>query len=706
MKKFYRALAILGTVCLMAASVACRTGNSMESEASVSQTVSDTAGSEGATSTFVDSDKTQGVTGNSTLPSGLVGSASSTKTGIKDQTPATTRNTSATSYKENGDTSYSITMKGLSPNTLYSVSKDVLIGAKNIMGHDILRLFVSLQGLINRDFKKNSIALIIEPYDSSETFWINYISKSGAPLHGMVKKKISSLTEFLDVFKNQLISCGMVTWDPNVPSTSNVAATICGLDGYLPVKYEDNYGSLMVMLKELGVKVKLNLKGKFTGKGIINGTKIASTGSAKCDAYLWAMDKYMARCSTKYMLYMADGASCTADNIIYQKDSCSKDPFGAVNLVSHDYGIARRAFFFDLSPVSSEAPCDDRNQKIGTDLKTMQRLFTRRYELAGGNFGCMVGFPPWQLKYSKHNSWGSVADTTLESLFVQECTKYNMYLDVSCTQINTSIYCHYPLRTSYSNGSKAVSEKFNNKTIYIYYHLGDYDAAGWVTTHMLRAYQDSSRGKIPLTWAINPGMSDRIPMAFDYFYSNLTAADTICASDSGVGYFSPQCLFQDDSLVDGRSMPDGNQKLIAASKPYFKKFDMDVVSFIIGQMSNKAYATYNNFAPKGSFHYDRAKPIAIYNGTPYVPTKNGVGNPGDYLNSAKGMYDYLTTTMKGTNFLATRTICWTPSELISLTKVFESFASQHMPGYTFKVVNAYNFLDLVKQSGQGKIIKE
>lgn len=629
---------------------------------------------------------------------------------VRTTAAATTLTAQATTQKsqvENGGQEapqFHVDISGLQANTVYAVTKDALLGGGKIMGHDVLRLFVSLQGLVNRDLAQNRIALIIEPYQASDTFWMEYMGRSGAPLQNMRKVRITTFQELLDTFQNQLKSCGMILWDPDVPATANAAATICGLDGYLPVKYDESDSGLQARLEEMGVPIKMNLRKRFTGKGIIQGTRIASTGSAKCDVYLWAMELYMERCSAKHMMYVADGASCVQDNVIYQQDTDSRDAFGAVNLLSHDYGIARQAFFFDLSPVSTEAPCDDLGQKVGTDVETMKKLFQKRYDLDGGEFGCMIGFPPWQLKYTKHNNWGSVADTTVEALFVQICTMYNMYLDVSFAQSNSSVYYQYPLKSSYKNGNKTVTETFDPKTIYIYYHLGDYDASAWATNQLWSAYQDSNRGKIPLTWAVNPGLSERIPMLFDYMYSNLTEADTICAADSGVGYISPQYLFQDDWMADSRALPDGDQALIAASQPYFQKFDMDIVSFIISKMSNDVYETYRTFAPIGSFHYDRSKPLTIYKGTPYVPTKNGVGNPGNYVESAKGMYEYLITTMKGTNFLATRTICWTPTELLALTDAFEEYAGQQMPGYTFKVVNAYTFLEMVKQSGQGTVV--
>ena len=141
---------------------------------------------------------------------------------------------------------------------------------------------------------------------------------------------------------------------------------------------------------------------------------------------------------------------------------------------------------------------------------------------------------------------------------------------------------------------------------------------------------------------------------------------------------------------------------------YFDRFGIDAVSFIIGHMSPPVYEMYNKIAPAGSFHYDRAKPITVYRGVPYVPTKNGVGKPGEsdeaYLESAKGMYEFLKTTMQGTHFAAFRTICWTPTQLMKLSGTFIRYASEQEPGLAFKFVNAYNFFDLVKQSGEGLAI--
>ena len=50
--------------------------------------------------------------------------------------------------------------------------------------------------------------------------------------------EIKKFDVFMSTFKAQIEQCGIVLWDPQAPSTANVAQTICGLDGYLPVKYD------------------------------------------------------------------------------------------------------------------------------------------------------------------------------------------------------------------------------------------------------------------------------------------------------------------------------------------------------------------------------------------------------------------------------------------------------------------------------------
>lgn len=717
MKKSKIAAWVLTFAMLLATATGCK-GNGTGSSSTGSM-VSGEATSDSALSGSEGEDVLSGIasgldTSDLSGSNGISGTGTASGTGSKgnsagnsgNPTTDTSSSGGGSNVSPSGDTTYKVNVSGLTKKTVYIVERAVITNPpKGIMEHDIARLICSLQGLINRDMTKNQIALYIQ-YDDTDTFWYNQMATSGGVLNGYSKVTISSFTKFLDTFKTQLQSCGMILWDPNVPATANVAATICGLDGYLPVKYDTDDNSLMTKLGDLGVKSKLSLKGKFTGKGVISGTKIASTGSTKCDAYLWAMDKYMNRTSKKMIAYMPDGAGCVTTNPIYS-DSDAKSAFGN-NIYDHDYLIANACFFFDLSPVGTEVPCDDKTQQVGTDLKTLRKILQKQYDRNSGKFSQVIGFPPWWIKYTTHNGWGSLPGTTVEWMFTDIATQYNLAKEADaaqpCCMTNASVYQHVSLKSSYKNTNKktTVTERFDSNTVYLLYYMGDYDSSAWLKKWVPTLWADSGKGKMPMMWSFNPNLSDRLPVAFNYVYSNMDSMDYFVSGDSGPGYIIPGGLYQ--SLCPDRPNPDGANAWVTYSKPYMTKFDMDIVGFIINgnyKMNTTIMKTYNQFAPVGSFHNDSSKPLTIANGTPYVYLKNGVGNPGGYQESAEGMYSYLKTNMKGLNFGAFRTICWTPSQINQLSETFLAYAKKQDPNTTYKFVDPYTYFAMIRQSGQG-----
>lgn len=640
--------------------------------------------------------------GNTTKPGGNT-PGSKPDSSVPASTTTSTKGGGSSNTPSTGG--FSLPTTGLTAKTVYRVAKTAIVNpGKGIMQHDSARLICSLQGLLNRDLTKNKIAMYLD-YDDTDSFWVNQL-QSGL-FSGYKTVTISTFSEFLSTFKNQLVACGMCLWDQDVPSTANVAATICGVEGYLPVKYDTADNGLMKKLQDMGVKSRLSLRGKFTGKGVIQGTKIVSTGSKKCDAYLWAMDKYMDRTSKKIIAYMPDGAGCVETNEIYKKDSDAGTAYGN-NIFDHDYLIAAGAFFFDLSPVETEVPCDDKTQQVGTDLKTLRRILQRQYTRNNGAFSQIIGFPPWWIKYTNHNNWGSLPATTVEWMFTDIATQYNLAKEADaaqpCCMTNASVYTHAPLSGSFKNTNRKtnITEKFDKNTVYLLYYMGDYDSSAWLKKWVPTLWSDSGKGKMPMMWSFNPNLSDRMPAAFNYVYSHMDKNDYFVSGDSGPGYIIPGGLYQ--STCPNRPNPDGNKAWISYAKTYMKKFDMDIVGFIINgsyKMNKTIMADYNQIAPVGSFHNDPSKPLTVVNGVPYVYLKNGVGNPGSYQNSAKDMYAYLKNNMNGYNFGAFRTICWTPSQINALSDAFIAYAKTQDPSKTYKFVDPYTYFAMIRQSGQG-----
>ena len=120
----------------------------------------------------------------------------------------------------------------------------------------------------------------------------------------------------------------------------------------------------------------------FSGKkgDVIPGTGqpgIPSTGSAKCDAYLWAKHRYLdaGLTSPRDMAYYIDSYWLRTR----RPRRCRTARFRTMTSSS-----PRKAFFFDLGVWEEESPVDDPSQTPGTDLATLKVLLRAMHDRAGG----------------------------------------------------------------------------------------------------------------------------------------------------------------------------------------------------------------------------------------------------------------------------------------------------------------------------------
>lgn len=605
------------------------------------------------------------------------------------------------------DMSFKVSTSGLTPKTLYRVTHRVFEGMENLYEKDAARLICSLQGLINRDYETNGNILVYVINDHLDDFWLDYILGEGKSFHHLALKDLNSFEEFLEIFREVICSCGMILWDEDVPATANVAATVCGLEGFLPVKYDESDDSLYNQLKKAGVPEKQSLVGLFGKDGSID----MGSGSAKCDAYLWAMDKYFDRCSSRYIAYVLDGASCSRTSPCYNPQSPSNVFSNCI--YNHDYYIARRCFFFDLTCYDKEAPIDDPNQRLGTDRETFIKILRRRYDRANGEIGQLLGFPPWWMKYTKDSGTGGVIATVLEWDCVCLGSAFNLAKEADaahpCSMPNASAYCNYKSHVKEYHWPRPKERlKFDKNTKYFTIYGGDYDSAAWLRNHVCNFFShENARGSLPINWAFNPNLSERAPMVFDYVYENMTDNDFFVAGDSGAGYVIPYGLTAE---CDYRENPPAIFEWAEYSKPYYERFDYDITGFIINgneTVTNEIMAAFNRISPKGSFHNSLKRPLTVYNGTPYLHLQNEVsGKPDRIEASLPVMYEYMSDYMGKFNFSGYRTVCDSPDETKQLVERFIAYAKEHDPRFEYKYVDIHTFFDLVLQSGQGDIINE
>jgi hypothetical protein len=295
-------------------------------------------------------------------------------------------------------------------------------------------------------------------------------------------------------------------------------------------------------------------------------------------------------------------------------------------------------------------------------------------------------------------------------MYTEIATSYNLAKEADAAQpnkiANASIYYKYPMQKTYNNSKPKKALTFDKNIIYFTMYMGDYDSSAWLKQYMPTMFTDSARGSIPLMWAINPNLVERVPMIFDYMYSNISANDFFTGGDGGAGYIIPALLFQDGT---SRVLPDGDKQWIAYNKPYYELFNLDFTAFLINAnnlLTKDVLKTYNQISPSGSFHNQSSQRLLISDGVPYMHIHNGEGITPEYPMATRvaNMYSYSITNMKGLNFLAFRAGIQTPTEIKRQANAFIKYAQEKNPTKTYVCVDPNTMFDLIRQSGQGVIV--
>lgn len=507
------------------------------------------------------------------------------------------------------------------PIKLFDLGYTLRIDANNReqvrMAWDHCHAVAALQGLVNREGPVLYVRVIESQHrrQNVDDFWLAKLSEPGQWLSGRPVECIDTIADLVRQFRSQIR--GLVIYDPNVAATSNVASTIAGAESLLPVRYDSADGSLYRLLTgELALPVQrwlVNSDGTslFTGRGVIPGTDLPSTGSAKCDAYLWMKRHYLdaGRCNGAYGAYYLDQYWLQKPRNTVLNHHC---------LTNHDFFVAKNAFFFDLGVWGDEKPVDDPQQKMGTDLATLKALLLSAYEHGGReNMIHIGGFVPWAHKYTTHGTSGGHHDPVpSEWEYGKVISAYNGYMDADAVgygaMANASFFMHYPLQPAYKQNWVTREQltqrgyldergrvKLDGREFVIFY-VGDYDCAAWLYQRMMDIWDDPARGRIPLMWCISPVLDRRAPMAMDYMRRTATPNDYFAAADNGAGYCEPGML-QEPRGISG--LPSGLDAWARHCKPLYERWGLSITGFIIyahGPALNEAgLDCYASFSPNG-----------------------------------------------------------------------------------------------------------
>jgi len=571
---------------------------------------------------------------------------------------------------------------------------------------DETHLLVSLQGLANRDAPRLFLRYVREPDD----FWWQQMTQPGGWLHGHEIVRETSLLSLLERFAR--FYHGAVVWDERVPATSNLASSIAGCDDLLCLRWDLAEGSLYRELTqgEPWLPVKTRLMGKddlplFTGRGRIPGTELASSGSAKCDAYLWLIEHYLksGKANPQRMGYYLDA-------FWLQSWKAS----GPVNhtLSNHDYPIAHRGLVFDLNVWDNEACVDDPDQDPGTDVHTLKALLRAAWDRFNGRGMIHVaGFVPWAFKYTNHRSSAWSADGTHEPVptewrYAEILSCYNAYMDADALGLgamaNASFFQHYPLRRHYAQNSKPTRSALQARGVidaegriaprrYAAHYVGDYDAAAWLYQQLPRMWSDPARGSTPLSWAFNPNLAERFPLGMAWARERSTTNDFFVAGDSGAGYLNPGYL-TGNRVHSG--LPSGLSAWEAHCARFYRQWDLSLTGFIIDgygpAMSDEILDAYSRFSPDGIVA-QKISGRGVHRDMPFL--RMSADLPSNALEAARTLHSLSRGSLP--QFVVARSILKPPSWYAAVENELQA-----MGGNEVQVVDLHTLLWLVREHEQ------
>ncbi len=368
------------------------------------------------------------------------------------------------------------------------------------------------------------------------------------------------------------------------------------------------------------------------------------------------------------------------------------------SLPNADYYIAKKAFFFDLSPDQTSIPNDDRSQPLGTDYRTLIELLAAQNAKAGENIFTVGGFVPWFLKYTNFaDPLGSnLTPVEAEWTYADIVSRYNAQKDADAYGLtglsNASVFRHVPLAAAYEQNN----DKGNNgKTLeegkkYVTFFMGDFDAGAWTSSALPILWDDPQRGELPLAWSFVPNTSERVPQMYNYLYETMGPNDYFVAGDNGAGYLNPMMLMTENRPD---SLPDFLDVWESYNVGLYDKFDLDITGFLISGNSQstplRVQEVYSRISPAGvgnnaGFDQD------IVNGTPFAP----VTDMGLFRSDTEQFGKDLARALKRNQFLNIRVILTKPSDIVAAVQ----YVQTNHPELNFEVVDPYTYFRFYKEA--------
>lgn len=545
--------------------------------------------------------------------------------------------------------------------------------------YDIRHMASCVQGIVNR--KEPKVFLI---YHNDDRLWLERLIEDGGLCEDWNIYKIQDVQEYLQLFGSYIN--GLILYDPDptlgVMSTSLVATTAAGVESAIAVRKDNDpcslYNYLSIDSNGPQFNTLIDLTDKFTGTGNIWQSNTVSTQSQKCDAYIWAKEKYI------------DTGLCDPTLLSYTLDlwGLKENANLWCQLSNLDYAVMRKGFCFELSPWGNELPNDDLGQPLGTDREVFKNILeacndqTNKQEMIK-----FCGFVNFYYKYTD-TVGGNYSGWETEWEMVRLISVYNAYMEGDAMSLsyisNSSFYTWFrPQLTGkryIQNAPISYSEMQSRGLIdaggnvpagnYILLCLGDYDQGPWTLYQAAgQFFDDEARGQVPCNWACTPNTSDRNIAAYDYMYRNLSPKDSFIAWDSGAGYINPAQLY-------GSRYPSGYPNAVSMwqnhCSRYYQYFDYSISAWLLngfeGDLTDVDAQNYLSFSPDGiGMHQTSLNTPLLIDNVPVI----------ELTHAPDPLIDNIINHSSGVHFAQYRTIVVSPNYIKDIQDRYSISGNNH-----------------------------
>jgi hypothetical protein len=530
----------------------------------------------------------------------------------------------------------------------------------------------TMQGIINRGGPR---LYLLSGRDERPQYWLDILSRDGRWMKGRPRKPLAALGDIRALAGSALK--GAVIWDPKVPASLNVATTMAGIEDAVVLSPE-----LAEQAAAWQLPVLVDLRWKFTGK---------ETGSAKNDAYRWAIREFIekGRCNSHWLFLYEDAADTRHNN-----QGGTRFPSNVGYAVTRDWAVRNRGFVFDLSPWGDEAPADDPNQSLGTDLATYKLILDATMKQAAGKqMTELAGFFAFQ-KYSNtppHASKHDPVPTEWETVHL--ISPYNGYQNTAADHCyNQSFHCQALLKPL--KQPRPAAPKSPEAKTYLCILMADYDSAMPLYQMMPKSWDDPARGTLPLCWGVNPNLLETYPDIIAYLYETARPNDVFTADASAAGYMNPN-----------RILPEYLPLFVRHNKRFFEQADMTLAPMVLDwdEPSAAVKDAFVQFAPDGfativmDFHKTGGKSPTdhVWKGMVVANLDNSSCNSSSPEELATLMKKAIAGRVaKGQPTFMFFRIVWVPPG--NVAKAIETLKTDH-PEWNLEIVNPYAYFALLKR---------